>query len=161
MRGRPAQAAPGSTSEKMGGAGSTCPSSCSRDGVRTPMPWDAAAPHGGFTTGEPWLPLSPGNIARAVSVQAGDPQSLLAHARAMIALRNAHAALRQGSIEDVRARGALLTFVRRNDGEAIHCAFNIGSDALRHKAPAGTTVLALNGADAADLPGWGVLLTRL
>lgn len=137
------------------------PLTLSRDGVRTPMPWDHAAAHGGFTRGEPWLPLSAQNIARAVDVQAADPQSLLHHARAMIALRRVHAALRLGAIEDVRARGALLTFVRRHHGEAIHCAFNLGSDPLHHNAPAGTPVLALNGADAATLPGWGVLLTRL
>jgi alpha-glucosidase len=28
-----------------------------RDGCRTPMQWDAGV-HGGFTTGEPWLPLA-------------------------------------------------------------------------------------------------------
>ncbi len=28
-----------------------------RDGCRTPMPWDAAAPNLGFTSGTPWLPL--------------------------------------------------------------------------------------------------------
>ena len=137
------------------------PLTLSRDGVRPPMPWDATAPHGGLTAGEPWLPLSAGNIARAVNVQAGDPQSLLGHARAMIALRQAYPALRLGAIEDVRAQGPLLTFVRRHDAETIHCAFNIGSDPVHHTAPAGTTVLPLNGADAATLPGWGVLLTRL
>ena len=29
-----------------------------RDGCRTPMVWDADAPHGGFTTGTPWLPVA-------------------------------------------------------------------------------------------------------
>lgn len=137
------------------------PLTLSRDGVRTPMPWDHVAPHGGFTQGQPWLPLSPENIARAVDVQAADPRSLLHHARAMIALRRVHPALRLGAIEHVIARGTLLTFVRRHEDEAIHCAFNLGSDLLHHNAPTGVPVLAVNGADAASLPGWGVLLTRL
>ena len=34
-----------------------------RDPVRTPMPWDAA-PHAGFTTGTPWLPLGDDHAAR-------------------------------------------------------------------------------------------------
>ena len=46
------------------------PLTLSRDGARTPMPWQAHAPHGGFTTGRPWLPMSTGNIARAIEALA-------------------------------------------------------------------------------------------
>ena len=42
------------------------PLTLSRDGARTPLPWRAGEPGGGFTTGTPWLPLSAENLARAV-----------------------------------------------------------------------------------------------
>ena len=48
------------------------PLTLGRDGARTPMPW-TSEPHGGFTSGRPWLPLSAGNIARCVAVQDGRP----------------------------------------------------------------------------------------
>ena len=133
------------------------PLTLGRDGVRTPIPWDADAPHGGFTTGTPWLPLSPGNIARAVSAQEHDPEGMLVHTRHMIALRQAHEALRLGSIEHLQVRGNVLSFTRRHDGQAIHCAFNIGAAEHDHACPAGAVILSVNDADARHLPAWGAV----
>jgi alpha-glucosidase len=56
-----------------------------RDRHRHPMQWDAT-PTGGFTTGEPWLPLVD-PARRNVAEQRSDPESLLALVRALIALR--------------------------------------------------------------------------
>ena len=136
------------------------PLTLSRDGVRTPMPWDSHAPNAGFTAGTPWLPLSPGNIARAVSAQVGDPATLLAHTRAMLALRRAHPALRLGTVEALTVAGDVLTFTRRVADEAIACAFNIGRHRHALAAPEGPPLLALNGADAHHLPAWGVRFTK-
>jgi alpha-glucosidase len=137
------------------------PLTLSRDGVRTPMPWDSTARNGGFTCGVPWLPLSPGNIARAVSAQQADPASPLAHTRAMLALRRAHRALRLGGVEALRVDGDVLSFTRRAGSEAIHCAFNIGSASHAHFAPAGAVLLTLHGADPGHLPPWGVLFVQV
>jgi alpha-glucosidase len=50
-----------------------------RDGCRTPMPWQAAAPHAGFSSAaKTWLPLDPRHTALAVDQQAG-PNSLLGY----------------------------------------------------------------------------------
>ena len=133
------------------------PLTLGRDGVRTPMPWDPDAPHGGFTTGEPWLPLSAGNIARAVAAQEHDPGGMLAHTRHVLALRHAHAALRLGDIEHLRVYGDMLAFSRRHDGQAIHCAFNIGGAAHDHASPAGDVLLSVNGAGPTHLPPWGAI----
>ena len=133
------------------------PLTLSRDGVRTPMPWDSQAPNAGFTAGAPWLPLSAGNVARAVGAQQGDPAALLAHTRAMLALRRAHPALRLGNVEDLRVAADVLSFTRRTGTEVIHCAFNIGAHSHAHKCPPGETLLALNGADGRHLPAWGVV----
>jgi glycosidase len=56
-----------------------------RDRHRHPMQWDAS-PRGGFTTGEPWLPLVD-PAARNVADQRDDPASMLTLVRELIALR--------------------------------------------------------------------------
>ena len=55
-----------------------------RDPVRTPMQW-SAAPHAGFTSGEPWLPVSPDHRLVNAAAQRLDPKSMLALHRALIA----------------------------------------------------------------------------
>src|SRR5215212_11925476 len=63
-----------------------------RDPERTPMPWDERA-QGGFTTGEPWLPLGADVETVNVAAQATDPRSILSLTRALLALRRAEPAL--------------------------------------------------------------------
>jgi hypothetical protein len=46
------------------------------------MPW-TAEPTGGFTTGEPWLPLSDVSCCN-VAAQLRNPDSILQHTRALI-----------------------------------------------------------------------------
>ena len=57
-----------------------------RDAFRHPMRWSDGEPHGGFTTGEPWLPSIP-VAGGAVDVQEHDAASLLHLYRDLIALR--------------------------------------------------------------------------
>jgi alpha-glucosidase len=56
-----------------------------RDRHRHPMQWDAS-PQGGFTTGQPWLPLVDPAV-RNVADQRDDPASMLTLVRELIALR--------------------------------------------------------------------------
>jgi alpha-glucosidase len=133
------------------------PLTLSRDGVRTPMPW-RDEPQGGFTTGTPWLPLSPKNLARAAVLQEKDGASQLAVTRQLLALRNAHPALRLGALEKCEADGGLLTFDRVAAGIRIHCLFNLSDEPIDLLAPvSGTPILAINGATSAQLPGYGAL----
>jgi alpha-glucosidase len=58
----------------------------SRDGARTPMPWQPG--HAlGFTTATPWLPAGGRTPADTVAVQAGDPASPLRTMRRLLAVR--------------------------------------------------------------------------
>jgi len=57
-----------------------------RDRHRHPMRWDDDAPHGGFTTGDPWLPAVE-VVGGSVAAQAGDPDSVLALYRDLIEQR--------------------------------------------------------------------------
>jgi alpha-glucosidase len=54
-----------------------------RDPVRTPIPW-SSEPSGGFTDGQPWLPLNADADVRNVSTQANDLQSMLSLYGALI-----------------------------------------------------------------------------
>lgn len=136
------------------------PLTLSRDGARTPLPW-VDAPLGGFTTGTPWLPLSSANLARAVAVQEDDPESQLQLTRRLLALRKAHPALHHGELADCRAEGDMLWFRREAGGERIHCRFNLGTEhAVPAPLPPGTAILAINGAEAAAMPGYSALWWR-
>jgi alpha-glucosidase len=90
-----------------------------RDPFRHPMAWDDAAPHGGFTTGEPWLPAT-GAPGGAVAAQREDPTSLLHLYRDLIALRRTLA----GPVEPVEADEDVLAH-RRGDHLI---ALNVGSE---------------------------------
>jgi glycosidase len=56
-----------------------------RDRHRHPMQWEPS-PQGGFTTGDPWLPLVDPQ-RRSVAAQRDDPASMLSLVRELIALR--------------------------------------------------------------------------
>ncbi len=139
------------------------PLTLSRDGARTPMPWVADAPHGGFSVTRPWLPLGPDHLDRAVDRQEADAASLLRLTQRLIALRRAHPALVEGSMEVLHADAALLVFTRTLDATRMLCAFNFSDSAVT--IPEGllgdaTPIEALNGANASTLPPYAALLAR-
>ncbi|MEN9683782.1 MAG: hypothetical protein RLZZ427_1533 [Pseudomonadota bacterium] len=137
------------------------PLTLSRDGARTPLPWVAQDEQGGFTSGQPWLPLGAENMARAVDRQDGEPASLLNLMRRLIRLRQAHSALREGSFELLHADAHRLVFRRTDDCQSLLCAFNLSDQRVEWPggiAAAGTVVDAVNNADAQHLPPFGAVL---
>jgi alpha-glucosidase len=128
-----------------------------RDGARTPMPWTPDGPAAGFSTSaETWLPVDPAHRPLAIAAQAGDPTSMLAFTRQLIALRDASPALRLGSASEaaVQAPPGVLAFERRAGDETLLCVFNLDA------SPGGVTlgegwrpILALAGAPAPDSQG--------
>jgi len=139
------------------------PLTLSRDGARTPMPWVADAPNAGFSAARPWLPVGPDHTALAADVQAGDPSSLLRLTQRLVALRRAHPALVEGSMEVLHADAALLVFARTLGEARIVCAFNFSDMPVALPAgliDAAAVVEALNGATADSLPGFAALLAR-
>lgn len=87
--------------------------------IRTPMQWDDSPPAAAFTLGLPCETLPPEAYASAhVAAQAGDPDSLLSHYRALIHLRNDHAALRRGDYLAVESNSRLVYgFARHLPGD--------------------------------------------
>jgi glycosidase len=95
-----------------------------RDPARSPMQWDAT-PLGGFTTGEPWLPLND-PATRNVATQAGDPASLLSLYRRLIAARRASEALRVGTHRSLfEVAPDVLAWVREVAGERVLVLLNV------------------------------------
>ncbi|MEL6618416.1 MAG: alpha-amylase family glycosyl hydrolase [Pseudomonadota bacterium] len=97
-----------------------------RDGCRTPMVWEPSNSFGGFTSGQPWLPVSGEHLRHAAATQEHDPTALLHHYRKALGFRRGHPALVKGEHADVTATGDVLHFTRRHGTEIIHCAFNLG-----------------------------------
>ena len=74
-----------------------------RDAARTPMHWDMS-PGAGFTSGTPWIPLSPNWSTHNVALEKSDEDSLLNYYRMLIHLRNVTPALREGEATILDAR---------------------------------------------------------
>jgi alpha-glucosidase len=86
------------------------------------MVWDAAEPHGGFTTGTPWLPVKPPQLAQYAAGQLGRPDSVLEFYRRMLALRRETGALRTGASAFFDVAEPVLAFTR---GGSVLCVFNL------------------------------------
>lgn len=124
-----------------------------RDPERTPMLWDASA-NGGFTTGTPWLPTGAAEVN--VAAQAGQPDSMLALYRQLIALRRNNPALVAGAIGEVTAQGNLLSFTRSHAGQHLRVLLNMGQAPCAVPVPEGARVL-LSTAPVAAEPAGGML----
>ena len=98
-----------------------------RDGCRTPMQWDAS-PRGGFSRGNPWLPLVD-TATRNVADQERDPASILSLYRRLIAARRSSRALARGthrSLFDVSPD--VLAWLREVEGERVLVLLNVGNE---------------------------------
>ena len=108
-----------------------------RDGCRTPMVWEQSNSHGGFTDGKPWLPVSPSHLGQNVQAQQDDPDALLHHYKAAIALRKALPVLAKGSHANLGHDGDVLHFERHLNGETLFCGFNMSNHAEELTLPHG------------------------
>ena len=103
-----------------------------RNGVRTPMQWNADR-NGGFSRATPARLYSPpimdpvyGYEAINVEAQLADSSSLLHWVRNMIALRKLFKVFGRGTFEALHpANRKVLAYVRRYDGETVLCVANL------------------------------------
>jgi alpha-glucosidase len=143
-----------------------------RDGCRTPMPWNAHAPHAGFTTGAPWLPVFGPHLPLAVKGQAADPDSMLAFSRALLHWRRTQPLLRTGRIVFFDAPEPVLWFERRDGNQSLQAIFNLGSEPVSiplrevlvplggHPLPEAGTVQAEGEKRMLTLAPYGVFLAK-
>jgi alpha-glucosidase len=140
-----------------------------RDGCRTPYPWRKDAPHGGFSTAEPWLPMSDAQLPRAFDVQSKDPASALNKVRHFLAWRRKQPTLYTGAIRFLETPEPVLAFLRERDGETLLCLFNFGRKTVTVDLPGIASAELLPdsgfsaeiGAGRATLPPLGAAFARV
>src|SRR5712691_5569300 len=105
--------------EELGLPDSQVPDSCrhdvdGREPQRVPMPWDAPSrmAGGGFTTGQPWLPLHDMAESLNVSAEVTDKDSMLALYRRLIELRRGNDALQAGELTALPMPEGVVGFAR-------------------------------------------------
>jgi alpha-glucosidase len=117
-----------------------------RDPERTPMQWDSTT-YSGFSTTEPWLPVSADYTERNVAEQEKQPQSMLNLVKHLLKLRKEHKALSQGSYlaldscgknkekaeETSAVEDGLFIYVREFAGERIAVVLNFTDTVKSHK----------------------------
>jgi alpha-glucosidase len=102
-----------------------------RDGCRTPMPWRGDDSNGGFSEGDPWLPLDPRHLALAVDRQEADADSTLNFFRRWLSFRRSEPALRLGAIDFPWRDLDVLALDRRWGGDWLRLIFNFGQTPWR------------------------------
>ena len=113
-----------------------------RDVTRTPMQWDASA-QAGFSSVEPWLPLSADCETRNVAVQGAQPDSMLTFYRTLLWLRRGSAVLQGGSYRALNLHDDCFVYVRELNGERLLVALNFADAPCR--LDVGDVVVGENG----------------
>ncbi|MGO5028513.1 alpha,alpha-phosphotrehalase [Candidatus Agathobaculum pullicola] len=123
----------------------------SRDNARTPMQWDAT-PHGGFTTAEPWLSVTPNYTRINAAAQVDDPDSVFSHYRRLIALRKQYDAVAYGDFAPLdETHPSVLAYTRRFHSEQLVVVNNFYRTEVDWNCPVdldGFTCLLSNYADS-------------
>lgn len=133
------------------------PHTLGRDGARTPMVWQAETPHGGFSTAEPWLPVSADQSARSAEKAEAEEDSILHFTRKLIAFRKDSAALLYGDLIFLDTAKDILAFIREADGEKILCLFNLSDTERTFHLPDGYEAIFKSPGieiEAGKLPAW-------
>ncbi len=131
------------------------PETLGRDGARTPIPWSENDAFAGFSKSEPWLPIDPRHIPKAIDRQDNEPDSVLNFARRMISLRARLAPLCAGNISFLETPDNVLAFVRTRKDESVLCVFNFSLEEVSWSpadAADWSTVISANVAPAPE-PG--------
>jgi alpha-glucosidase len=101
------------------------PKEMGRDGERTPMQWDDTA-NAGFTSGTPWLPISPTYKTHNVGGESKDPNSILSFYKRLLQLRHGERALLDGDYLVLNESDPnVLSYLRRYKNEAVLVVLNM------------------------------------
>ena len=98
-----------------------------RDVARTPMQWDASE-YAGFSTVEPWLPVSADYQSRNVAVMSEQPQSIYNFYRELFWMRHNSPALHGGTYRPLDVEGNVYVYERENGDDHKLVALNFSGD---------------------------------
>jgi alpha-glucosidase len=98
-----------------------------RDVARTPMQWDDS-PYAGFSTVEPWLPVSADYQNRNVTSQSAVPTSILNLYRRLLRYRRSSPALQWGSYRPLDSDADCFVYLREAEGERCLVALNFADE---------------------------------
>jgi alpha-glucosidase len=137
------------------------PHTLSRDGARTPMPWECGERNAGFSTAEPWLPVGDKHAALAVDQQKSSRDSTLNFTKSCLGLRKRRPALRHGAMRIREAGERLLVFDREEDGEHLRCSFNLSAVPVERPASVGEQLIAVGEVSGTTLGAWSAVIEKL
>jgi alpha-glucosidase len=99
-----------------------------RDVCRTPMQWDGSS-QAGFSTGEPWLPVSADFSTRNVAYQSQDATSIFNLYRHLLWMRRQNPSLHGGSYRAINVNTAdCFVYARKMDREQHIIALNFAAE---------------------------------
>jgi oligo-1,6-glucosidase/alpha-glucosidase len=124
-----------------------------RDPSRTPMAWDSS-PHGGFTAGEPWLPLHADWPGRNAAAQEGDPGSMLSLYRDLLRLRRAEPALSIGALHLDQGSDHVLSYRRSHGSSRLQILLNLSGTERQRPDGATPGEMLLSTLGSAPPDGW-------
>ncbi|MGF1497459.1 MAG: alpha-amylase family glycosyl hydrolase [Elainellaceae cyanobacterium] len=141
-----------------------------RDGSRTPMAWEKAAPNAGFTTAEePWLPIPEEHYLHAVDQHEVMLNSLLNKYRGLIRWRKQQPAMQWGEMRLLNTPDPILGLERVCDEQHLICLFNLSPVPVHqdlHAFPrcqestdSGFSIRRYE--DTIEIPGYGVFFGEM
>ncbi len=99
----------------------------SRDNARTPFQWDASK-NAGFTTGTPWIKVSPNYKEINADRQEKDSNSVLNYFRKMVKLRKANKVLVYGKYKLLdKSNPSVYAYTREMDGKKMLVLLNFSA----------------------------------
>jgi oligo-1,6-glucosidase len=111
----------------------------SRDNARTPMQWNAS-PHGGFTTGSPWIAANPNYREVNVEEALADPGSVFYYYQRLIRLRREHSVVVYGTYDLLlESHEQIYAFTRTLDDERLLVILNFSPDTPVFAMPSDVT----------------------
>jgi oligo-1,6-glucosidase len=100
----------------------------SRDNARTPVAWDDS-PHGGFTTGTPWLEVAAGYHEVNAAAERADTDSVFHHYRRLVALRHEDPTVALGDFTMLLPEDEqVYAFTRSLDGDTLLVVVNVSGE---------------------------------
>lgn len=107
----------------------------SRDNARTPMQW-SDAPHGGFTTGTPWIEANPNYRRINADAVARDPEGVFEIYRQLAEIRRSHPVIVHGDYVPVVADDPkVIAYLRRYQGKQVLVMANFTDQTTSTRLP--------------------------